>query len=59
MQNKHKCAFREINEEKLQIFNLHYKMKIGKKFITKEMLIVNLIIKKEGKAIPVTGREGP
>jgi hypothetical protein len=29
--------------KKLQIFNLHYKMKIGKKFITKKILTVNLI----------------
>jgi hypothetical protein len=38
-----KYAFREINEEKLQMFSFHHKMKIGKKFITKKMLIVNLI----------------
>jgi methyl coenzyme M reductase subunit D len=43
LQTDEKYAFREINEEKLQMFNLHYKMKIGKKFITKKMLIVNLI----------------
>jgi hypothetical protein len=43
MQNMHKFAFGELNEKKSQIFNLHYKMKTGKKFITKKMLIVNLI----------------
>jgi hypothetical protein len=31
-----------LMRENLQIFNLHYKMKTGKKFITKKMLLVNL-----------------
>jgi hypothetical protein len=40
---KHKYAFREINEEKMTNFQFTLQMKTGKKFITKKMLIVNLI----------------
>jgi hypothetical protein len=43
MQSKHENTFREINEEKTVNFQLLYKMKIGKKFITKKMLIENVI----------------